>query len=226
MCIGAPRAEAGGAFETRDRQGGNHRLADSTRSGFRNFRPHGWVYTGRKLGSISEILDELEGHVPKINFSCFTQAGNYQGRWTTAYMAGGAALSTLQLGDLKYTDTMVKGRNILSGIDFQNHKASVEIDLNLETQCEYLHVNIFNDERTVIDKKKDKSQGSQNKGCVWCSMVGVSAASQTIRIAECSETWIDGKKVQKLASCGHPEKQQILQDVGRLLYRLFVGCIE
>ena len=32
-----------------------------------NSHPHGWVYTGRKLGFISEILDELEGHLPKIN---------------------------------------------------------------------------------------------------------------------------------------------------------------
>jgi hypothetical protein len=118
--------------------------------------------------------------MPHINLACFASAGDYRNLYTAAHMGGGAALTTLALGDLKYSDVGVHGRNLLEGIDLvHNPRASVVIDLNLEKLCEYLHVNIYQDDRTIVGKKQDKSAGSKAKGCI----------------------------------------------VGRLLYRLFQGCI-
>lgn len=159
--------------------------------------------------------------MPKVNMALFAQQGDFNGRWTNIYMTTPPLnLTKLSIDELKWS--CGSGRYFLEGVGIQNSKSgTITIDLNISASFEYFHINIFGESDNItIPGSKYGGAGDKTKGAIYCVL---SEWNGDIKVKQSDKDFIDGK-LKNVSSCNHPDKAIILQDVGRILSRLFQGC--
>ena len=147
---------------------------------------------------------------------------------TQATVLGANWPNTTLLDDsgVDFVDVGVRERNLLQGITIRGTKiGAVVIDLVIDGNYQYLHVNILNNS-CIIGKKAAKSAGKENKGTIYCRMKTFSAGGEVggaapppfcnVVVEQCDSEMFGGK-IEKRSSCDHMRKNEILQDVGRVL---------